>query len=396
MGCDWSNPLSYAGCVGDVAKSAAGDAFGSIAESFRGSADQAVKWLWGQMDASTAVRLSGPGFRPELEFTGAIAATVAVALFVIQIIQSVLRREASGLARAARGLVVAFLGGGAAIVVVELLLGATDGLCEEAVKVATHTGVTDLGRLILRSNALTAVSGSAALLLLSLACILATVIVYGALVIRKVLILVTAVFAPLAFAGSIADITVSWTRRWIETTIALIVSKLILVLILVAGYETLIRGAGQSGSGTSQKVTEVISGILVLFVAGLSPFMALRIVHLTGEHARRLEAVRTSAVGATADGRAAQRAAPYVPRTTAPTATLAGADGTLVSGSGRPTVPAAAVTGSGSSLRGGSPPPATPDGVDVRRGYGRGPVDEAAATAPPLQPASCSPPPEHE
>ena len=127
--------------------------------------------------------------------------------------------------------------------------------------------------------------GAAALLLLSLACIVATVIVYFALVIRKVLIVVTAIFAPLAFAGSLADITVSWTRRWIETTVALIVSKLILILIFVAGYGILIEGVGQAGSGTTQKVTQVISGILVLFLAGFAPWSALKIVHFTGEHA---------------------------------------------------------------------------------------------------------------
>jgi type IV secretion system protein TrbL len=165
-------------------------------------------------------------------------------------------------------------------------------LCAGVVKLATGTDITGLGKLILAPTALTAtVFGSAALLLLSLACIAATVIVYVALVVRKVLIVVTAVFAPLAFAGSLADITVSWTRRWIETTVALIVSKLILVLIFVAGYGILIEGAGQAGSGTTQKVTQVISGILVLFLAGFAPWLALKVVHFTGDQAHQLHSL---------------------------------------------------------------------------------------------------------
>ena len=163
------------------------------------------------------------------------------------------------------------------------------------------------------TGALTAaVGGSAALLLLSLACIVATVIVYFALVVRKVLIVVTAIFAPLAFAGSLADITVSWTRRWIETTVALIVSKLILILIFVAGYGILIEGVGQAGSGATQKVTQVISGVLVLFLAGFAPWSALKIVHFTGEHAHQIHSLGSSTVaGAAAGGRMAQKAAPY-------------------------------------------------------------------------------------
>jgi len=240
-------------------------------------------------------------------------------LFSIQIIQSVLRREPGGLARAGKGLLIAFLGGAVAIAVVNLLLGATDALCNGIVKVATGTNIAGLGKLVLGSTALTgSVTGSAALLLLSLACIAATVIVYVALVVRKVLIVVTAIFAPIAFAGSLADVTVSWTRRWIETTIALIASKLILVIIFVAGYGILIEGVGQSGSGVTQKVTQVISGILVLFVAGLAPWLALKVVHFTGDHAQQLHSLGSSAVGGVAaGGRAAQKAAPYVARAAA-------------------------------------------------------------------------------
>jgi hypothetical protein len=319
VGCKWYNPFSYGNCFSDVAKSVAGDAFHSIAESFAHAADRAVNWLWGQLSSATALHLGGRGFGLQIGITGAIAGTVAVGLFSIQIIQSVLRREPGGLARAGKGLLIAFLGAAAAITVVNLLLEATDALCNGVVKVATGTNLAGLGRLVLGSSALTAsVSGSAALLLLALGCIAATAIVYATLVVRKVLIVVTAVFAPIAFAGSLADITVSWTRRWIETTIALIASKLILVLIFVAGYGILVEGVGQSGSGATQKVTQVISGILVLFVAGLAPWLALKVVHFTGEHAQQLHSLGSSAVGGVAvGGRAAQKAAPYVARAAA-------------------------------------------------------------------------------
>jgi type IV secretion system protein TrbL len=335
MGCGLYDPAGYVSCVGPAAKSAAGDAFGSIAQSFGAAAGQSVKWLWGQMSTASALRLGGSGYSREVELTTEIAATVAVSLFVIQIIQSVLRREPAGLARALKGVAVAFLAGGAAIAVVNMLIGTTDALCDGVVKVTTGMSLTRLGGVVLGSGALTAsVHGSAALLLLSLACISATVVVYGAVVVRKVLIVVTAVFAPIAFAGSAADISVSWTRRWVEATIALISSKLVLVLLFVTGYESLIRG-GQTGSGATERLTQVISGIVVLLIAGSAPWMTLKIVHFTGEKARQLHPVATGATVVAAGGRMAQRAVPYVVRP--PAAPPAGAvAGTATPGGGAP------------------------------------------------------------
>jgi hypothetical protein len=368
MTCEWYNPATYGQCAGDAAKAAAGDAFNAIAESFGQAADHAVSWLWGQMSAATAVHLGGTGFGLELGITAAIAGVVAVGLFAIQIIQSVLRREAGGLARAMKGLVVAFIGGGVAIAVVNLLLGATDDLCAGIVQAATGTDITGLGQLVLGAGALTgAVGGSAALLLLSLACIVATVIVYFALVVRKVLIVVTAIFAPLAFAGSLADITVSWTRRWIETTVALIVSKLILILIFIAGYGILIEGVGQAGSGTTQKVTQVISGVLVLFLAGFAPWSALKIVHFTGEHAHQIHSLGSSAVaGAATGGRMAQKAAPYFSRLAVPAV------------AGTALVGASAGSGGPLTATGGSGAPSSPVGQGVSDG-GAGPASGGAA-----------------
>jgi type IV secretory pathway TrbL component len=226
----------------------------------------------------------------------------------------------------------------------------------------------------------TAVGGAAALLLLSLACIVATVIVYFALVIRKVLIVVTAIFAPLAFAGSLADITVSWTRRWIETTVALIVSKLILILIFVAGYGILIEGVGQAGSGTTQKVTQVISGILVLFLAGFAPWSALKIVHFTGEHAHQLHSLGASTVaGAAASGRMAQKAAPYFSRFAVPAAGAVAGSALVGASAGS----SGSVTGQG-GVPGGKEG-AGPAGASGARGGAATPPTSAASPAGPQQ-----------
>lgn len=410
-------PTQWTTCAGDVAKSVAGDAFDSIARSFGHAADHAVSWLWGQIGEATAVHLGGAGFTQDLGIVAAIAGVVAVGLFAIQLTQSVLRRDPGGLGRAVRGLLVAFIGGGVAIGVVNLLLAATDALSNGVTQVTFGTDIGGLGRLVIGGGALTsAVAGPAGLLLLSLACLAAVLIVYAALVVRKVLIVVTAVFAPLAFAGSLADITVSWTRRWIETTVALVFSKLVLVLVMVVGYGILIKGVGQAGTGATQEVTQVISGVLVLALAGFAPWLALKVVHFTGEHAQQLHGLGTSAVGGVAAaGRSARKAAPYA-TAFAGGPTAAGAAGSIgASGAGARASAAASTSGVGGGGVGGgvtgsptpgaasgwgspaaSPPGATGGGPSGPAGpgtAGSGTATSPTAAAQPASPAAMPPRP---
>ena len=312
-------PWQWAGCAASVAKSVAGDAFDAIARSFGQAAADAASWLWSQMGQATAVSLGGQGFSTVLGMVAAIAATVGVGLFALQVAQSALRRDPGGLARAVKGLFIAFLAGGAAAAVVNELLAATDALCNGIAQSALGTDQAGLGRLVLGSTVTSGLVGmvggdggaAAGVLLLALAILVAVVIVYAALVVRKVLIVLSAVFAPLAFAGSLADVTVAWTRRWVEATLALIFSKVVLVLVFVVGYFMIVQGAGQVGSGVTQDVTQVISGVLVLALAGFAPWVALKVVHFTGDHAHQLHLMATSAVaGPVVAGRMAQKAGP--------------------------------------------------------------------------------------
>jgi hypothetical protein len=114
--------------------------------------------------------------------------------------------------------------------------------------------------------------------------IVAVAIVWFSLVIRKMLIIITAVFAPIAFAGGVADLSRGWVRKWLEAMLALVFSKLILIIIFVIGLGVL-GGMGSATGGTPlNSITGEITGLLILLVAGFSPWMALRLVHFTGDH----------------------------------------------------------------------------------------------------------------
>ena len=296
------NPLCRAGQIlGGAAKAVGSDVFGSIADYFAGVANAAVSWLWQQLDTATSIDLTAPDVQRDLVATGAIAALIAFALFVIQLIASALRQDGGGLARAVRGLGVSFIGAAFAIATTQLLLAAVDGLSDGVVQFALGTNVRGLGSRLVAASTLATIGNPAGLLLISLVLIAAVVVVWVALMIRKMLIIVAAVFAPIAFSGSASDITRSWVRRWIEFTVALVFSKLILVIIFMIGLSVL-QGAGADPAGghaVTTSITDLVIGALTLLLAGFAPWIAIKMVHFAGEsfHAVHHQA-STAAAGA--------------------------------------------------------------------------------------------------
>jgi len=295
MGCSTTSPWDCVTSItGHAASSVAKDAFRSIADDFGRVAASAIDWLWSQIGSATSVQLGGAGFDLDLGIVAAVAGVVALGLFVLQLITAVLRRDHGGLARAGRGLLVAFLGSTAAIAATNLLLSAVDALSNGVVEAATGGSIEQLGSHLLVASALTTAVDPAGVLLLALVTLVAVVVVWFAMTVRKLLIVVTAVFAPVAFAGSLADVTSSWVRRWVETTVALIVSKLVLVVIFVVGLGILVDGVGQAPAsgfgGVAQPLTQAVAGLLVLCLAGFAPWLALRLVHFSGDHFAQLHA----------------------------------------------------------------------------------------------------------
>ena len=122
--------------------------------------------------------------------------------------------------------------------------------------------------------------------------------VWAAMMIRKLLLIIAAVLAPLAFAGRDGRHHAAWVRRWIEFVAAMIVSKLLLVIILSIGL-AVFEGAGQSGGGAGQTATQLAAGSLILMMGGFAPWMAIRMFHFAGDtfHAAHLTVGQASSGG---------------------------------------------------------------------------------------------------
>jgi len=284
--CNSLNPIcDGVKLIGRIGSSVTSSVFSSVASAFGNTADSAINWLWQQLSSSTTVSLGGANFELDLGIVVSIAVVLCLGLFIIQMAVSALRRDAGGVGRSLRGLVIATVGCAITLATLNVLLVGVDQLCVGVVKTATGGTIASLGTKIIGGAVFTtALASPATVLILSLVAIVAVAIVWFALVIRKMLIIITAIFAPIAFAGGVADFSRGWVRKWLEAMLALVFSKLILIIIFVIGLGVLGGLGSPVGASPLTTITQEITGLLILLVAGFSPWMALRLVHFTGDH----------------------------------------------------------------------------------------------------------------
>ena len=93
-----------------------------------------------------------------------------------------------------------------------------------------------------------------------------------------------------------------------ETTLALVASKLLLVLVFVVGLG-LFDGVGQASSGVGQNITQAVTGLLVLALAGFTPWAALKLVHFVGDEAHHVHMLASTSTSGTSRAYSAARKA---------------------------------------------------------------------------------------
>jgi hypothetical protein len=353
-----------AGTAGDVATDAV---LGGLGAAFVSAADSVVETSLAALDATTGVNLSAAWFRDNLGVMTAVTLPVVVGLFVLQVITSVVRREPGGLARAAAGAAKATIGAVLAIGVTQAVLLATDGICQ-AIAHAAGTTIEDAARRFIQLTWLASPAASPALqMLLGLAVIIGAVLLWGVLLFRKAAILLVAVFAPLAFAGSVWDPTRIWVRRWIEVVAALVLSKIVIVVVFVLGASAFSRPVASTSSSTADmagSLSDLLVGLLLLSIAVLSPWLTFKFVHWSGIEAGTALQSTVASGGITGAVRSTGTQAKFLATQAALSTALGAARGGMAAGRvprpSQPTVPpppqpGPTGTGSGAPASGSRP-----------------------------------------
>jgi hypothetical protein len=240
--------------------------------------------MWKVFDSTTLVDVTADGYLDVYNLLFGIGVFIVLLFFCFQLILGLVRREPSALSRAALGAGKAVLGSFLVITLTATALEIVDQLCIGIVQAAGETTGTMGDKIALLTAGLTGINiaapGVGAIVTIFLAglMICAVAIVWFSLLIRKALLLVAIVLAPVAFAGAAWDVTRSWIGKWAAFVVALIVSKLVLVVVFLIA----ITQVATPIEADLSAVTEPISGIVLLFIAAFAPYMVYRFISFLG------------------------------------------------------------------------------------------------------------------
>ncbi|WP_345802188.1 conjugal transfer protein TrbL [Microbacterium sp. AZCO] len=240
--------------------------------------------VWSVFDTTTLVDVTGGQYVQVYNLLFGVALFVMLVFFCLQLITGLAHRDPTALSRAAIGLGKSVLGSFVAITLTATLLEITDRL---AIGIVQATGNTMEGmgdRIAQMATGLVAINitspGVGAIMTIFLAglAIAAAATVWFSLLIRKALLLVAIVFAPIALAGFSWDAARGWFGKWVAFVVALVFSKLVLVvLFLVAVNQTAAPIDLDLAS-----ISDPIAGVVLMLVAAFAPYMTYKFISFVG------------------------------------------------------------------------------------------------------------------
>ena len=282
--CDIPVISNVCDAVGEGAATLVSAPFDWLASTMGQAAGWLIEAMWTVFDSTTLVDVQSPGYLNVYNLLFGIGVFIVLLFFCFQLILGLIRREPAALARAALGAAKAVLGSFVVITLTATALEIVDQLCIGIVQAAGETTATMGDRIALLTAGLTTINiaapGVGAIVTIFLAglMICAVAIVWFSLLIRKALLLVAIVLAPIAFAGAAWDVTRGWIGKWAAFVVALIISKLVLVVVFLIA----ITQVSTPIEADLSAVTEPISGIVLLFIAAFAPYMVYRFISFLG------------------------------------------------------------------------------------------------------------------
>ena len=279
-------PVSSAVCdtVGQGAATLIAAPFDWLAQAMGGAAAWLFEAVWAVFDTTTLVDVTEPGYVGVYNILFGVAVFVVLIFFCLQLITGLIHRDPTALTRAALGAAKSILGSFVAIGLTGLLLEITDQLAVGIVQATGNTMETIGDRITLLAAGFAGINiaapGVGAIVTIFLAglALSAAAIVWFSLLIRKALLLVAIVFAPIALAGFSWDATKGWFGKWATFVIALILSKLVLVVIFLVA----ITQVSAPIELDLASISDPIAGVVLMFIAAFAPYMTYKFVTFIG------------------------------------------------------------------------------------------------------------------
>lgn len=270
--------------AGDAAGALVSAPFDWLAQGMGHAAGWMFEAVWKVFDSTTMVDVTSSEYTNVYNILFGVAVFVMLGFFMLQVIGGMIRREPAALSRGALGLAKSILGSFVALALLATALEVTDQLCIGIVN-AAGTNMEQMGdRVALLATGLVGINlaapGAGAILTIFLAglAIGAAGLVWISLLVRKALLLIAIVFAPIALAGSSWDHTRGWVSKWASFVIALIVSKVVLVVIFLLATAQVSAPI----DGDLQSVSEPMAGVVLMLIAGFAPYLTYKAISFMG------------------------------------------------------------------------------------------------------------------
>ncbi|MCK3771060.1 type IV secretion system protein [Microbacterium aerolatum] len=282
--CDVPVISSVCDAVGEGTASLIAAPFDWLGQAMAGAAAWLFEAVWRVFDTTTLVDVTSPEYIGVYNVLFGVAIFVTLVFFCLQLITGLIHRDPTALSRAALGLAKSVLGSFLVITLTALLLEVTDQLAVGIVQ-ATGNTMEGMGTQIgLLATGLAGINiaapGVGAILTIFLAglAISAAAIVWFSLLIRKALLLVAIVFGPIALAGATWDATKGWFGKWAAFVIALIFSKLVLVVIFLVA----IGQVSAPIEADLASISDPIAGVVLMFIAAFAPYITYKFLSFVG------------------------------------------------------------------------------------------------------------------
>ncbi len=271
------DPGGLAGGAADAVGKAVFDGFTSwVADG----ATSVLGHMGGEINNTTEVNLDQQWFTDHVGPMKDLAAAILLPLVLVGLIGAVIHRDFGRLARAAGVYVpVALVGGALAVELTNIALRVTDELTHAAVP--SMTASTDgavhalLGAAGSLTTPLTAGAGGLLTVVVLLLLLAGAVFIWIELLIRSAAIYVVVLFLPIGLSGLVWPATARWTRRLVESLVALILSKFVIVVVISLGASMIADAAKRSAA---DQLNPLMVGATLLLLAAFAPFALLRLI----------------------------------------------------------------------------------------------------------------------
>ncbi|MGD9705496.1 MAG: hypothetical protein AB7J47_24135 [Acidimicrobiia bacterium] len=279
---------SLFGFVGDAVGSAVGWAWDKVITGIytwvANGLALLIEWVWSVLDSGTTPRVTAGWFRNELAAqVGLIALAVTIAMMLASAVQAALAGRPEQLGDAVKEGARAIVASALALTVLDVLIGVVD----EASAMVWQIGRPDLVSMLERMVLVATTTGPLGSTFVGPLCLLfgflGLIGLVVALMMRSALIYVAAALAPIVWSANVLPLFRGSARKLVHLTVALVVSKLAIVITLVVAVKLIANPAGDPDSASlindgAAAVGTLMTGFICFLIAAVTPVVLYKLM----------------------------------------------------------------------------------------------------------------------